>query len=195
MPSLPGSAADLTEAIDRGERVKFLFFWGHKPEPDGSLGRGCLSQWWPAPFTVDGVLFATAEHYMMWRKAMLFGDEQIAAQIVEAPHPSQAKALGRQARGFDEATWAAQRFEIVVTGSVAKFGQDPGLREFLLATGNRVLVEASPRDRVWGIGLGAANERAEDPRQWRGLNLLGFALMRARAALRDDGSSGSQPAG
>jgi len=193
--SLPGSAAELAEAIDRGQRIKFLFFWGHKPEPDGSLGRGCLSQWWPAPFTVDGIVFATAEHYMMWRKAMLFGDEKIAAQIVEVPHPSQAKALGRQARGFDEATWAAHRSEIVVAGSVAKFGQDPRLREFLLATGDRVLVEASPRDRVWGIGLGAANERAEDPRQWRGLNLLGFALMRARAALRDDGACGGQPAG
>jgi ribA/ribD-fused uncharacterized protein len=191
--SLPGSVAELTEAIDRGEQVKFLFFWGHKPQPDGSLGRGCLSQWWPAPFSVDGVVFATAEHYMMWRKAMLFGDEQIAAQILAAPHPSQAKALGRQARGFDDAAWAAHRFEIVVAGSVAKFGQDPGLRDFLLATGDRVLVEASPRDRVWGIGLGAANERAEDPRQWRGLNLLGFALMRARETLREDIAPASQP--
>jgi len=85
-------------------------------------------------------------------------------------------------------------FEIVVAGSVAKFGHDPGLREFLLATGDRVLVEASPRDRVWGIGLGASSERAEDPRQWRGLNLLGFALMRARAALRENVASANQPA-
>jgi ribA/ribD-fused uncharacterized protein len=195
MRVLPQSVADLIDAMDRGERLKFLFFWGHQPQPDASIGRGCLSQWWPAPFTVDGVGFATAEHYMMWRKAMLFGDEQIAPRILAAPHPSQAKALGRQVRGFDQATWEAHRFEIVVAASEAKFGQHRDLREFLLATGDRVLVEASPRDRVWGIGLGAANERAEDPRQWRGLNLLGFALMRARAALRDDGACGGQPAG
>lgn len=181
---LPGSVADLIDVIERGERVKFLFFWGHQPQADGGIGKGCLSQWWPAAFTADGVTFATAEHYMMWRKAMLFGDAETAARIVAAGHPSQAKALGRQARGFDEAVWQANRFDIVVAGSVAKFGQHPDLREFLLGTGDRVLVEASPRDRVWGIGLGAANERAEDPRQWRGLNLLGFALMRARAALR-----------
>jgi ribA/ribD-fused uncharacterized protein len=133
---------------------------------------------------VDGLAFETAEHYMMWRKAMLFGDEDAAIRILAAPHPSRAKALGREARGFDDASWAARRLEIVVAGSTAKFGQHPDLREFLLATGDQVLVEASPRDRVWGIGLSAANERAQDPRQWRGLNLLGFALMRARAALR-----------
>lgn len=186
---LPESVPDLVDAIDRGERVRFLFFWGHQPQPDGSVGQGCLSQWWPAAFTVDGAVFATAEHYMMWRKAMLFGDDEAAARILAASHPSQAKAMGRQVRGFDQAAWQAHRFDIVVAASVAKFGQHQDLREFLLATGNRVLVEASPRDRIWGIGLGAANERAEDPRQWRGLNLLGFALMRARAALRERGST------
>jgi ribA/ribD-fused uncharacterized protein len=180
---MPGTVSDLIAVLNRGEPVSFLFFWGHRPEPDGSLGRGCLSQWWPASFTVDGRVFATAEHYMMWRKAMLFGDEQVAGQILTAVGPDQAKALGRRACGFDEATWAAHRFDIVVDGSTAKFGQDPDLRAFLLATGDQVLVEASPRDRVWGIGLAADDERAQDPAQWRGLNLLGFALMQARSAL------------
>jgi ribA/ribD-fused uncharacterized protein len=182
---LPGSVTDLIDAMDRGERVKFLFFWGHQPQPDSSIGRGCLSQWWPAPFSIDGVTFATAEHYMMWRKAKLFGDEHAADQILAASHPSQAKALGRQVHGFDQPAWDARRFDVVVAGSVAKFGHHQDLREYLLATGDRVLVEASPRDRVWGIGLGASNERSQDPRQWRGLNLLGFALMRARATLRE----------
>lgn len=167
----------------RGERIEFLLFWGHRPERDGRIGKGCLSQWWPAPFTVDGVEFATAEHYMMWHKAMLFGDDQSAERILLAADPRQAKALGRGVRGFDQPRWEASRYEIVVAASVAKFGQRPELRNFLLGTGQRVLVEASPTDRVWGIGLTADDPRAEDPARWRGLNLLGFALMAARAVL------------
>jgi len=116
-------------------------------------------------------------------KARLFGDEAAVEPILAARTPAEAKNLGRLVHGFDEAAWDAARFELVVRGNVAKFGQDPALRAYLLGTGNRVLVEASPRDRVWGIGLGAANERATDPAQWRGRNLLGFALMEARARL------------
>jgi ribA/ribD-fused uncharacterized protein len=92
--------------------------------------------------------------------------------------------LGRQVRGFDEEAWTAARYDIVVAGSVAKFGQHEDLRAFLLATGERVLVEASPLDRVWGIGLAADDERASSPDRWVGLNLLGFALMDAREKLR-----------
>ncbi|MEV6847814.1 NADAR family protein [Actinoplanes sp. NPDC051411] len=164
--------------------VKYLFFWGHRPQPDGRLGRGCLSQWWPAEFTIDAVRFRTAEHYMMWRKATLFGDTAMAERILEAEHPRDAKMLGRGVAGFDDRKWVAERFEIVVTGSVAKFGQSDDLRAWLVGTGDRVLVEASPTDRVWGIGLAASDERASDPVRWRGLNLLGFALMRAREQLR-----------
>jgi hypothetical protein len=186
-PGVPVPArttADLVEATASGEQLKYLFFWGHRPRPDGTVGPGCLSQWWPAAFTVDGVEFATAEHYMMWRKAGLFGDAEAAERILAAGHPHRAKSIGRQVRGFDERRWADERFGIVVAGSTAKFGQHPALREFLLATGDRVLVEASPTDRVWGIGLAADDERAADPATWRGLNLLGFALMAAREALR-----------
>jgi ribA/ribD-fused uncharacterized protein len=164
--------------------VKYLFFWGHRPQPDGSVGAGCLSQWWPAEFTVDGVLFRTAEHYMMWRKATLFGDTTTAGRILAAGHPRDAKMLGRGVAGFDDRKWAAERFEIVVAGSLAKFGQHADLGGWLTGTGDRVLVEASPTDRVWGIGLAASDERAPAPARWRGLNLLGFALMRARQQLR-----------
>ncbi|MBU8861312.1 MULTISPECIES: NADAR family protein [unclassified Micromonospora] len=177
------SVADLTAALDTGQTVKYLHFWGHRPQRDGSVGAGCLSQWWPAPFTVDGREFATAEHWMMWHKATLFGDHAIAGRVLAAGHPHRAKALGRQVRGFDEATWAARRHEIVVAGSVAKFSQHEPLRRFLLGTGDRVLVEASPTDRIWGIGLTADDPRAADPSRWRGGNLLGFALMEARATL------------
>ena len=87
-------------------------------------------------------------------------------------------------RGFDDAVWQRERYGIVVEGSVHKFASDPALRAYLLCTGDRVLVEASPLDRIWGIGLAADDERALDPARWRGLNLLGFALMEARERLR-----------
>jgi ribA/ribD-fused uncharacterized protein len=180
----PRSVADLTRALHEGERVEYLFFWGHRPEPDGGVGRGCLSQWWPVSFTVDGVGFASAEHHMMWSKAVLFGDHDTAREILAAPHPQRAKVLGRAVRGFDHDTWERARFDAVVAGNTAKFGQHDDLRGFLLGTGDRVLVEASPVDPVWGIGLAADDPAAEDPERWRGLNLLGFALAEVRAALR-----------
>ena len=173
----------LAAAMASGAQPKWLMFWGHQPEADGSVGKGVLSQWWPCRFTVDGVGYASAEHWMMAGKARLFGDEASVPPILAARTPAEAKNLGRLVRGFDEERWAAERFELVVRGNEAKFGQDPALREYLLGTRGRVLVEASPRDRVWGIGLGAGNEAATDPARWRGANLLGFALMEARTRL------------
>jgi ribA/ribD-fused uncharacterized protein len=174
----------LLDCIAAGGQPKYLFFWGHQPQPDGSVGKGCFSQWWPVQFTVDGVTYPSAEHFMMTAKALLFGDAEMAARIPVAAHPGEAKELGRQVNGFSEQLWAARRFDLVVAGNVAKFGQNPELRQFLLGTGDRVLVEASPRDRIWGIGMSAGNELAISPGQWRGLNLLGFALMEARHQLR-----------
>ncbi|MFF1797687.1 NADAR family protein [Kitasatospora sp. NPDC058263] len=175
--------AELVAAVASGAEPKWLMFWGHQPQQDGSVGQGALSQWWPSPFTVDGVTYASAEHWMMAGKARLFGDEAIVPRILAARTPAEAKKLGRQVRGFDEPTWAAGRFELVVTGNVAKFGQDDALRDYLLGTRQRVLVEASPVDRLWGIGLAADDERAARPADWRGENLLGFALMEARTRL------------
>ncbi|MCX5143265.1 MULTISPECIES: NADAR family protein [unclassified Streptomyces] len=185
---------------DRGDRVKYLLFWGHRPRPDGRIGASCLSQWWPAPFAADGVTYASAEHWMMAGKARLFGDAEAAERAVAARTPAEAKKVGRLVRDFDGTVWERERFGLVVAGSVHKFGQNPELGGFLLGTGDRVLVEASPMDRIWGIGLAADDPRAEDPAAWRGLNLLGFALMEARAALRDgtvgahgtDGTEGTE---
>ncbi|MCQ8189358.1 NADAR family protein [Streptomyces rugosispiralis] len=179
----PRSVEELVERAARGERLKYVWFWGHRPRPDGSVGSGCFSQWWPSPFTVDGVTYATAEHWMMAGKARLFDDAEAERRALEAAHPKQAKDAGRAVRGFDEETWRRHRFGLVVEGSVHKFGHHPELRGYLLGTGSRVLVEASPVDRVWGIGLAADDERAADPARWRGLNLLGFALMEARQRL------------
>ncbi|RSS10345.1 NADAR family protein [Streptomyces sp. WAC08401] len=175
----------LVERVRAGERIKYLLFWGHRPRPDGRIGPSCLSQWWPSPFTVAGVEYTTAEHWMMAGKARLFGDAEAERRVLAAAHPAEAKKAGRLVRGFDEAVWERERFPIVVKGSVHKFASDPALREFLVHTGDRVLVEASPVDRVWGIGLAADDEAASDPRRWRGPNLLGFALMVARERLRE----------
>ncbi|MFF3848451.1 NADAR family protein [Streptomyces sp. NPDC002328] len=175
----------LVREVRAGARVKYLHFWGHRPLPDGRVGASCLSQWWPSPFVVDGVTYATAEHWMMAAKARLFDDAEAERLALTAGHPSQAKKAGRLVRGFDQATWERERFRIVVEGSVHKFAAHPRLEGFLLGTGDRVLVEASPVDRVWGIGLAARDEGASDPERWRGPNLLGFALMEARERLRD----------
>ncbi|MFE3015743.1 NADAR family protein [Streptomyces sp. NPDC059256] len=180
---------ELMQQVSSGERIKYLHFWGHRARPDGKIGAGCLSQWWPAPFTVDNVHYATAEHWMMAEKARLFDDPEAERQALEANSPAEAKKAGRLVRGFDESVWKRERFDIVRRGSVHKFGRLPELGAFLLGTGDRVLVEASPQDRIWGIGLTADDERAADPTRWRGLNLLGFALMEAREELR--GSQGA----
>ncbi|GAA2826114.1 NADAR family protein [Kitasatospora sp. CM 4170] len=175
--------AELVAAVAAGAEPKWLLFWGHRPQRDGSIGPGSLSQWWPCAFTVDGVEYASAEHWMMAGKARMFGDSAIVPRILGAATPAEAKKLGRMVRGFDAAAWAAGRFELVVRGNLAKFGQDEALGEYLLGTDRRVLVEASPVDRIWGIGLAADDERAHRPADWRGENLLGFALMEARTRL------------
>jgi ribA/ribD-fused uncharacterized protein len=183
MSAPPSCTADLLRLTESGVRVRFLFFWGHQPRDDGSVGPSCLSQWFPAEFEADGAMFLSAEHYMMWRKAMLFGDEAVADRVLEVSHPNEAKTLGRQISGFDEQTWVRERFAIVVEGNVAKFDAHDELRGFLLGTGDRVLVEASPMDRIWGIGMTARDASADEPARWRGQNLLGFALMHARHRL------------
>lgn len=179
------SREDLLAVTAEGIRVKYLHFWRHQSAVEGEADRGCLSQWYPSPFTVEGVEYATAEHWMMAEKARLFGDPEAERAAVTAGHPADAQQAGRRVRGFDEEVWARERFGIVVAGSTHKFAAHPRLGEFLRGTGERVLVEASPRDRVWGIGLAEDDERADDPSRWRGLNLLGFALMACRPRLGD----------
>ncbi len=166
-----------------GEAADLLLFWGHKPTRTGVIGSGCLSQWWPAPFTLDGIGYPTAEHWMMAEKARLFGDEVGLAAVLAAASPGAAKAAGRRVENFDEARWARACYDIVVAGNLAKFGQHPDLRGFLVATGDNVLVEASPYDRIWGIGMAAGHPDAGRPSKWRGRNLLGFALMEVRERL------------
>lgn len=166
-----------------GASFSFLHFWGHRPRADGRPSNSCFSQWFVAPFKLAGVRYATAEHFMMAEKARLFDDAGSLQRILQAASPGAAKSLGRKVRGYDEAAWVARRFDAVVDGNLAKFQQNPALGGFLLATGEQVLVEASPVDRIWGIGLAGTDPRAQDPNTWDGLNLLGFALMVVRERL------------
>lgn len=170
----------LRSRFNAGEKMRFVFFWGHQPAKSGIITASCFSQWYSAPFVVEGQRYPTEEHFMMAEKASLFGDYETKEQIIHAPNPGAAKALGRQVRGFDESVWLEHRFAIVVQANAAKFGQNAELGQFLQQTGDCILVEASPVDKVWGIGLAQDDERVHNPNQWRGLNLLGFALMHVR---------------
>lgn len=169
----------------KGQKLKFLFFWGHQKLKNGEIGQSCLSQWWTSDFEVDGITYFSAEHFMMAEKARLFNDLDNLDKIINSKSPSQAKQFGREVIGFNEDIWTANRFEIVKKGNIAKFGQNPELKDFLLSTTKRILVEASPVDTIWGIGLSKDSEHCENPLKWRGLNLLGFALMEVRDILLD----------
>ncbi|WP_377160657.1 NADAR family protein [Roseateles sp. UC29_93] len=174
----------LVESLQAGRTAEYILFWGHRPPKDRGVNASCFSQWYDASFQVGTETFRTAEHFMMAAKAMLFGDQVLRQQILEAKTPDLAKQLGRQVAGFDERRWAEHRFDIVVAANMGKFGGNGPLRRFLLGTGDQVLVEASPVDSVWGIGLAANDADARNPAQWKGLNLLGFALMEVRARLK-----------
>jgi ribA/ribD-fused uncharacterized protein len=182
--NLPLTHRDLITAMASGFTPKWCFFWGHTPAKDGSVSKSCFSQWWDGhPFEHGGITYRTAEHFMMAGKARLFSDNETLAKILASGHPAETKKLGRLVRNFDATAWEAASWDIVVAGNLAKFSQHPGLRSFLLTTGDRILVEASPYDQVWGIGMAASDPSAGNPAQWKGQNLLGFALMTVRERL------------
>lgn len=179
------SCVELCDYVSAGGQAKYLYFWGHQPTKDGSASKTCFSQWFEAAFEVDGVHYPTAEHYMMAEKARLFEDHDALERILATTNPAAAKAAGREIRQFDEKQWADLRWDIVVAANFAKFKQNRLLADYLANTGDKILVEASPVDRIWGIGLAADDPAAENPNTWNGLNLLGFALMQVRELLRE----------
>jgi ribA/ribD-fused uncharacterized protein len=162
----------------------FLFFWGHQPAKDGIITKSCFSQWWMASFENDGKLYLTAEHFMMARKAALFGDTEIEEQILVTKSPKDVKALGRKINNFNNDIWNEHKYEIVKEGNFFKFSQNEPLREFLIGTKSKVIVEASPVDSIWGIGMSENDPDAQSPELWKGENLLGFALMEVRYLLK-----------
>ena len=163
---------------------KFVFFWGHQPSKDGIITKTCFSQWWLSSFVVDGVTYKTAEHWMMAKKAELFNDDEIFEKIIQADSPAEVRKLGREVRNYVDSVWLENRYEIVKQGSFHKFNQNPDLRTFLINTKDRILVEASPVDAIWGIGMAIDHNDSSNPKKWKGLNLLGFALMEVRDKLK-----------
>lgn len=169
---------------DIAPESKFLFFWGHQPNKDGSISKTCFSQWWLSSFKVEGITYKTAEHWMMAKKAALFNDNSILEKIIASNSPAEAKKLGREVKNYDDKLWLANRFEIVKQGNYHKFSQNTDLKKFLINTKDRVLVEASPVDPIWGIGMASDDKDVLNPGKWKGLNLLGFALMEVRDELK-----------
>ena len=160
------------------QRDDFVFFW--KPCKDGVLDKGCFSQWYMSPFVIDGLKYNCAEQYMMAMKANLFGDDEICKEIIGETSPKRIRELGRLVRNFDGAVWGEHKAEFVRQANFAKFTQCEELRKFICSTEGKILVEASPFDRIWGIGMGEHNEKCVNPATWRGSNLLGFTLMEVR---------------
>ena len=179
---------EVLKAYATGKKLKFLLFWGHRPSPSGEVTSSCFSQWWHSDFTVDEQKYPTTEHWMMAEKARLFKDESSLSRIIQAPSPGEAKKIGREVAGFDQEVWDLHRSRIVEKGNYHKFSQNVDLKDYLLNTKNRILVEASPVDAIWGIGLPADHQFAKVPPKWRGLNLLGFALMAVRQRLTEESS-------
>ena len=171
----------IIERFESGENMEFLFFWGHRKS--NKINKSCFSQWYESKFVVNGIEYQTAEHYMMAEKALLFNDKEIYHQIITSTKPEKVKKLGRQVKNFNQKIWEENRFEIVIRGNFHKFNQNPELSEFLKNTNESILVEASPIDNIWGIGLAQDNEDAKNPYFWNGLNLLGYALMETRDVL------------
>ena len=173
----------LLQKHNAGEQLEYVYFWGHRL-PSDNMAKQCFSQWFNSSFNdEEGVFFKTAEHYMMYHKAKTFKDDELIPEILKADHPQEAKVLGRKVKNFDSNGWDSVCFDIVVKGNYLKFSQNPELKEYILSTGNKILVEASLYDKIWGIGMFEDDKNIVDPKLWQGKNLLGFALMEARDQL------------
>ena len=145
---------------------------------------GVLSQWHQCKFTVGDLTFSSAEQWMMYQKAMLFGDNEIAEQIMKVNNCMRIKALGRKVHGFNPKVWNTRRFQIVIEGNIHKFSNSVILQKALIDTNYRTLVEGSRTDAIWGVGLDSSDPRCLDKTKWRGMNLLGKALEVVREELR-----------
>lgn len=157
--------------------LKFTFFYG-----------GVFSQWYKSPFVDEnGEKYCTAEQYMMAQKAKLFGDNEMYDAIMRTNNPMEQKKLGRMVRNFNVKVWNEKAQDIVYKGNLLKFSQNETLKRYLLETGDSEIVEASPTDCIWGIGIGMQDNRRFYRNLWRGTNWLGIALMRVREEIKKEG--------
>ena len=168
--------------INQNTDAEFVFFW--KPGDIKQEPQCCLGQWQYSEFSRGGSDYTCAEQYMMAEKARLFEDKEMEKKIMEETDPKQIKAFGRKIKNFDGKIWDRLKFSVVLNGNYNKFAQNGEMRDILLATGDKILVEASPLDSIWGIGFSEKNADAANPKCWRGLNLLGFALMEVRDEIK-----------
>lgn len=163
----------LLSDIERGQKFDYHTFWG-----------GPFSQWDVSRFEHQGDKYVTAEHFMMVQKARMFGDKKAENRMFSTDSPRTVKAIGREVRGYVDAVWTARRYDAVLLGSFFKFTHSRTHYDALMSTGEQILVEASPEDRIWGVGRTPPDPRAKDPRKWDGDNLLGFVLTEVRDSLR-----------
>lgn len=144
---------------------------------------GIPSQWYPSPFTLDGISYVNCEQRMMYMKGAVFGDQDAMREVMETDDPKRHKEIGRAVRNFDPDVWSAKAYQVVVEANYAKYSQNPELKEFLLGTGDRKFVECAPYDKIWGNGLNITQTLQTPEDQWNGTNLLGKAIMDVRTAL------------
>lgn len=149
---------------------KYVFFWGSE-----------FSNWYQCSFELWGRKFTSSEQALMYKKAVLFNDYESAEKIIELNDPASQKQTGRKVKNYDDKIWSANRYNIMVEILCQKF-EDPILRKKLLSTGNRLMVEASPHDTIWGVGLHENDSSILEDKNWKGMNLLGKALMEVRKA-------------
>lgn len=151
----------------------------HNPNEENAY----LSNWYPSPFTVEKKNFSSMEQFMMYRKAICFGDEAVAKNILSTDDASQIKALGRQVKNYDEHIWNGIRQIVVYKGLLAKFSQNEDLKDRLKSTGEAILAECAVKDLIWGVGLSMKDPDRLDKTKWKGQNLLGYTLMMVRECL------------
>ena len=162
----------------------FKFFWS-----------GPFSQWSNHGFEIEGIYYNRAEQFMMAQKALLFNDMESFDKIMATKDAKKQKALGRKVKNYNDNVWANNSMAVVLTASYFKFKQNKNLKQLLLDTGSKELVEASPYDRVWGIGLKEDDPRALNKVTWRGDNKLGLCLGMARDFLNYEIKHGEYPNG
>ena len=173
----------LQKDFNKGKKIDFLFFYGHTSDKN-EITKSSLSQWYIKDFKENDLTFNCMEKYMMYNKALLFDDKDIAQEILKNNQPKAIKELGRKVKNFNDGIWDKMKYKIVFKGNYYKFSQNMELITFLLNTKNKVLAEASPYDKVWGIKMKYDDENIENPFCWKGENLLGFALMEARDEIK-----------
>lgn len=149
---------------------------------------GFLSNWYLSDFSVEGIKFTSMEQYMMYKKAVLFDDSDIASKILNTDDVVLIKEFGRKVSNYNDSVWNGMRQVIIYKGLIEKFMQNEDLRKALLDTGDNILAECAVKDQIWGIGLSMTDNNRHDINAWKGQNLLGYSLMLVRDELRKSNS-------